>query len=119
MKIQKDKADSCGDISLESLGVRSHEETLIAREGPTGEGQPTPEQLLLREAVKHLTKKQQYVWDLWNYDKLTQDEIGKKLGISQPAVAQRIKTIERKITKWVKSNMGAYELLKTDFERAE
>lgn len=112
MNIQKDREDSCGDISLESLGINSHEETLIAKEGPTGELHPSPELLLIREAVKRLTKKQQYVWNLWNFDKLTQDEIAPKLNISQQAVSKRIKTIEKRISKWVKSNLGAYKLLK-------
>ena len=64
---------------------------------------PLPEQLLLRQAIKEsLTTKQRYVWDLYNYDALTQEEIAAKLGVSRPAVTQQIGTIERKLTKYCK-----------------
>ncbi len=119
MKIRKDKADSCGDISLESLGTRSHEETLVAKEGPTGNKHPTPEQLMVREAAKWLTSKQKKVWELYNYDRFTQDEIAKKLGITQQGVAKHIKAIEKRIAKWIGSNLGAYNLLKTNFEEKQ
>lgn len=80
---------------------------------------PSPEQLMLREAVRRLTPKQKKVWEMHNFDRMTQAEIGKKLKISQPMVNQHIKACEKKIAKWCKSNMGAYKLLKTDYERLE
>lgn len=80
---------------------------------------PSPEQSLLREAVKRLTPKQRRVWELYNFDRLTQDEIAKRLKISQPVVAKHIKACEKKITKWIQNNMGAYKLLKSDFERCD
>lgn len=80
---------------------------------------PSPEQSLLREAVKRLTPKQRRIWDLHNFDRLTQEEIGKRLKITHQMVAKHIKACEKKITKWIKSNMGAYELLKHDFEEQQ
>lgn len=76
---------------------------------------PTPEQSLIREAMKRLTPKQKKIWELYNFDRLTQDEIGKKLKISQQAVTNHIRACEKKIAKWVKNNLGAYELLKQDY----
>ncbi len=76
---------------------------------------PTPEQLLVREATKALTLKQRRIWDMHNYDKLTQDAIAKKLHISQQTVQEHIKACERRITKWCKDNIGAYKLLKMEF----
>jgi len=76
---------------------------------------PSPEQLLIRQAIKYLTPKQQMVWELWNYDKLTQDEIAEKLDKDQSTIARTIKACEKRIAKWVKNNMGAYNLLKADY----
>lgn len=78
---------------------------------------PSPEQLLVREAAKYLTAKQKRVWELYNYDKLTQDEIGAKLGITHQGVAKHIKAIEKRIAKWVKSNIAAYNLIKEEMEK--
>ena len=80
-----------------------------------GRMHPTPEQLLIREAVKRLTIKQTVVWEYYSYDRFTQDEIAKKLGITQQGVAHHIKRIEARITKWVASNAGTYALLKQDY----
>jgi DNA-directed RNA polymerase specialized sigma24 family protein len=77
---------------------------------------PTSEQLMVREAIRHLTFKQQKLWELWNYDRLTQDEIADKLHIDQSSVSRRIKTIEKRIAKWVRNNIGAYNLLKSQVE---
>src|ERR1035437_2191896 len=87
----------------------------VAPEYDRASEHPTPEQLLMREAAKYLTPKQKKVWELHNYDRFTQDEIAGKLKISQPVVAKHIKAIEKRIAKWVKGNMGAYELLKADY----
>lgn len=78
---------------------------------------PTPEQLLVRQAVKYLTPKQRVIWEYYNYDRLTQDEIAVKLRITQPVVAKHIKATEKRIVKWVKSNMAAYNLIKAEMER--
>ena len=75
---------------------------------------PTPEQLLVREAVKCLTLKQRRIWDMFNFDRLTHDEIAQKLGVNQSLVTRAIHACERKITKWVNDNMGAYRLLKSE-----
>jgi len=77
---------------------------------------PTPEQLFLRMAVKHLTPKQRKVWDYHNFDRLTQDEIGAKLGITHQAVADHISACEARIAKWCKNNMDAYTVLKQELE---
>ena len=87
----------------------------IAEQSDNSAMHPSPEQMLLREAVKYLTPKQKRVWELYNFDKLTQDEIAQKLGVRQQTVQESIKAIEARITKWVASNMGAYELLKADY----
>ena len=79
-----------------------------------GAKHPTPEQLFLREAIKHLTLKQKAVWDLHSLDKLTQAQIGKKLGISQQAVDDHISASEARIAKWCKNNMAAYNMLKRE-----
>lgn len=111
-KIEK----SCGVYSIDD---RTKEAGVIPMPENNGDKHPTPEVLLIREAVKYLTKKQRQVWEYHAYDKLTQDEIAKKLKISQPMVAQHVAAAERRIAKWCKSNMGAYELLKSDFARFE
>ena len=75
---------------------------------------PSPEQLMLREAVKRLTPAQKKVWDLHNFDRLTQEEIAKKLGKKRTTIQTQIGQCEKKIAKWVKNNLGAYKLLKSD-----
>lgn len=78
-----------------------------------GDEHPTSEQLLMRMAVdKALMNKQKKVWDLYNYDRLTHDEIAKKLNITRSAVTQQIKTIERQLKKWVNSHQEVYETMK-------
>lgn len=76
---------------------------------------PKPEEMLLRQAIKFLTPKQRMVWEYWNYDRLTQDAIAKKMKISQPMVVQHIQACEKRITKYCKANMGTFELLKQEF----
>ena len=92
----------------------THVENKVAPVYDPSREHPTPEQLLLREALNVLSDKQRDIWELWNYDKLTQDEIAKKVKMHQPHVAREIKKIEAMIAKWVKSNIGAYKLLKSD-----
>lgn len=112
--------NSCGDVSFDGLEIDSDKlRSLKAKEYDKSSEHPTPEMLLIREAVKYLTPKQRAVWEYHSYDKLTQDEIAKKLKISQQMVAQHVAAAERRIAKWCKSNMGAYELLKSDFERMD
>ncbi len=96
-----------------------HGENVAERPVDESAKHPTPEVLLIREAIKYLTPKQRKVWEYHAYDKLTQDEIAHKLKIGQPRVAKHIQAAEKRITKWCKSNMGAYELLKSDFEAME
>ena len=81
----------------------------------TGSEHPSVEQMFIRQAIKYLTPKQRAVWEYYNYDQLTQDEIAEKLSITHQGVAKHIKAIEKRISKWCKSNMGAYELLKKDY----
>ena len=109
--------DSCGDVSLDAGDQESESilSKLEAKEYDSSSEHPTPEQLLVREAVKFLTPKQKKVWELYNYDRLTQDEIAKKLGVRQQTIQESIKGIEHRIAKWVKSNMGAYNLLKKEY----
>jgi RNA polymerase sigma factor (sigma-70 family) len=76
---------------------------------------PTIEQMFMRQAVKYLTPKQKQVWELHNFDRLTQDEIGTKLGISHQAVCKHIRACEARITKYCRDNQGAYEVLKAEY----
>jgi DNA-directed RNA polymerase specialized sigma24 family protein len=112
MKRNQDKIKNPIGVSLESLSPNHP----FAGATP-GQQHPTPEQLLVREAAKYLTPRQKRVWALYNYDKLTQDEIGAELGISHQGVAKHIKAIEARIKKWVKGNMAAYNLIKAEMER--
>ena len=73
---------------------------------------PSPEQLLLRQAVKLLTPKQKKIWELYNYDRLTQDKIADRLKISQPVVAKHIKAIRGRITRYCTSNKGLIDRLR-------
>lgn len=115
MRKKAEKIDhSCGVFSIDDRRFNAGE---VPDHPKQDNEHPTPEQLLVREATKWLTSKQKKVWELYNYDKFTQDEIAKKLGISQPVVAKHIKAIEKRVTKWVKSNMAAYNLIKTEMAR--
>ena len=77
---------------------------------------PTPEQLFIRHALEQLTPKQRQVWELWNFERKTQDEIAVLLNVSQQAVSKHLKAIERRVKKWVKQNKQVYELLKKEYE---
>lgn len=112
--------DSCGDMSLDDT---NHDEgwvnSLASKEYDKSTEHPTPEMLLIREASKYLTKKQRQVWEYHNYDRLTHDEIAAKLGKERSTITRTIQAAEKRITRWCKSNMGAYELLKSDFKGME
>lgn len=106
--------NSCGDFSLDGDTDMVRD---IAEPINKAEKHPTPEQLLIREATKYLTPKQRKVWELHNYDRLTQEEIAFKLKLkSHSVVSRHIKAAEKRIVKWCKSNMGAYRLLKQDYD---
>jgi DNA-directed RNA polymerase specialized sigma subunit len=92
-------------------------EQLKSKEYDSNSEHPTPEQLFIREAAKHLTAKQKVIWDYHNFDKLTQDEIAIKVGIAQPVVSRHIKAINKKIQKWCEANMSVYEMIKEALER--
>lgn len=108
--------DSCADVSLDSFN-QDKLELMKAPEENLDLKHPTPEEMLIRQAVKYLTPKQRRVWDLYNYDKWTRDQIGEKLGISHQAVCKHISACEKRIAKWCRSNMGAYKLLKSEFDQ--
>lgn len=114
MKQEKTRAKNTRDVSLELIP-----ENRLPAERPYDENSecPSAEQAMLRQAARHLTSKQRQVWDLYNYDKLTQDEIGVKLGITHQGVAKHIKAIEKRVAKWCKSNMAAYNLIKQEMEK--
>jgi predicted DNA-binding protein YlxM (UPF0122 family) len=73
--------------------------------------QPTPEQLFMRMSVECLTAKQKAVWEYHNFDRLTQEQIGAKLGITHQAVAKHITAAQTNMAKWCANNMKAYEML--------
>ena len=78
---------------------------------------PTPEQAMLREAVRHLTPKQRAVWELHAYDKLSERKIADKLGKRRTTIQTQIAQCEARIAKWCKANMGAYKLIKQETEK--
>lgn len=114
MKDQKQRINGMKMISLDALSAEQE-----PQEVPYDDGKehPTPEQIMVRQAVKYLTPKQKRVWELYNYDKLTQDEIAKKLGQKRTTIEGHIHRCEARIAKWCKMNMGAYNLIKTEMER--
>jgi len=66
----------------------------------------------MREAVnKALMLRQRKIWEMYNYDRLTHEEIAKKLGVTRSAITQQIKVIENRITKWVKKHSEVYNTL--------
>lgn len=112
-------SNSCGDLSLDvpnQDGMTKAETELFEKEYDKAQEHPTPEQLLLRESLKILEPKQLEIWEMWNYDRMTQDEIAKKLKVTQQAIQKQLKSIEKKLTKWVQSNLEAYKLLKQNIE---
>lgn len=86
----------------------------VERENELAARHPTPEQFFLREASKTLTAAQKQVWELFNYDKLTQSELATQLNISQQAVSKALQAIEDKIKKYVKNNRATYKLIKRE-----
>jgi len=108
--------DSCGDISINAINIEKAKGFSYIEKDDNLK-HPTPEQLMIRQAEKYLTPKQKEVWELWNYDRLTQDEIALRLGIAQQGVSKHLKAIEKKIAKWVKNNIEAYNLLKEDYSK--
>ena len=75
---------------------------------------PTPEQLLIREAVNNaLMNKQKRVWEMYNYDRLTHAEIAKKLKVTPSAITQQLKTIDKRLTKWVREHQDVYDVIKS------
>lgn len=75
---------------------------------------PTIQQTMFKMALESLTVKQKRLWDMYAYDRLTQEEIAGKLGIKQQTVEQSIKRVETKIAKYVRHNRAAYMLLKLE-----
>lgn len=72
------------------------------------------EQTMITMACSKLTAKQKKIWDFYNIDRLTQEEIGAILGIKQQTVDLQIRAIEKKIKQWCETNRGAYMLLKLE-----
>jgi len=74
---------------------------------------PSPEALLLRMAIdKALMRAQKELWYMYAYDRMKPAEIARKLHTSRSNVSQRIKTIERQLTKWCQERKEVYEALK-------
>lgn len=92
------------------------EEELPAVEQEANE-HPRPEEVMVRQAVRYLTPKQRKVWHLYNYDRLTQDEIAQKLGKKRTTIETQIRQCEARIVKWCKSNMVAYNLIKQEVDK--
>ena len=71
-------------------------------EAPPGVLTPTPEQTLFRMAIERaLSPLQSKIWEYWNYDRLTQKEISRRLRLGSASnAAHRIKTIERALERY-------------------
>ena len=78
---------------------------------------PTLEEVMIRQAVKKLTEKQQLIWELYNYDRLTQDEMAEKLGVSRETVKSHVRSIERKIRRFCDEHKTVYAFLKEEIKR--
>ncbi len=65
--------NSCGDLSLDinDYAISNLKDKAV----DVNRKHPSPEQLLMRQALKYLTVKQRQVWEYYNYDRLSQDEI--------------------------------------------
>jgi RNA polymerase sigma factor (sigma-70 family) len=92
--------------------MREHYDDLPNKEYDDSCEHPTIEQLFMREAYNHLTAKQKKIWEYHIFEKLTQDEIAQKLGITQQTVNAHIRACETRIKKWISENKAAYNLLK-------
>lgn len=92
-------------------------ETLVEKIYDEGCEHPTVPQMFIEMAVKCLTGKQAEVWELHQYDRMTQDEIATKLGKARTTVETQIKQAEHRIKKWCAGHMEVYELLKKQEER--
>lgn len=87
-------------------------ETLVEKIYDEACEHPTTAELFIAMAVKHLTKKQKQVWELHQYDRLTQDEIATKLHKARTTIETQIHQCETRIKKWCLGHMETYELLK-------
>ena len=110
MRKKREYLDKPIGVSLESLSPTSH--LLIAKEGPTGTEHPLPEELLIRQGVKYLTPKQRAIWEYWNYDRLTQDEIAMKMRMKQQNISRALKAIIRRLMKYCNDNKGLIQELR-------
>jgi len=73
---------------------------------------PSLNQIFVKEAIRALTPKQKQVWEYLTYEKMTQDAIAHKLGLSQSVVCRHIKAAKKKMARWFKEHEGMYDLLK-------
>lgn len=114
------KQDSCGHVSYDGMAIDPSKNRLLSYTEHDGDEDinkhPSVEEMFIRQAIKFLTPKQRAIWEYYNYDRLTQDEIATKMRMGQANVAHSIKAIERRITKWCQSNAGAYQLLKAEYK---
>lgn len=86
---------------------------LMAEPNTHGAEHPSVEQLMMREAVsKALMNRQKRVWEMYNFDRLTHAEIAKKLKVTPSAVTQQIKTIEKRLHKWIALHSDVYHTIK-------
>lgn len=73
---------------------------------------PNAEEALFRMGIDRLlTPEQKQIWEYWNYDRLTQEEIASKTHSEQSLIAKKIKTIEKQLTKWCREHLEIYHLL--------
>jgi DNA-directed RNA polymerase specialized sigma24 family protein len=101
-----------GYMIMEKRNIREFPDDIKAKEYDNSREHPTVEQLFIKEAAKHLTPRQKILWDYHNLDKLSQDEIAIKMGITQQAVSKHIRAIGDRIKKWCDYNQSVYQVIK-------
>jgi DNA-directed RNA polymerase specialized sigma24 family protein len=75
---------------------------------------PTIAETMFRMAVeKALTVKQREAWELFNYDRMTEEEIARKLRISRRSTRSRLDGAKYSIKMWCEANMHIYDLIKS------
>jgi RNA polymerase sigma factor (sigma-70 family) len=76
--------------------------------------QPNVEEMMIRMALEELTPRQRVIWELYNFDRFTQEEIAKKFGVRLRTIESTLTKITLKVAKWCKLNRGAYMLMKLE-----
>jgi RNA polymerase sigma factor (sigma-70 family) len=73
--------------------------------GPSnGPAQPSGERILLEEALKLLTEKQRYIWELAMVKALSYEQIGACMAISKQTVHEQLASSKKKVAEYLDAN---------------